>query len=837
MNSSAQKIVEKCLISCGYEANCIHSIPSEVGAVTFTAYAHIPFDTRSACVTVLDAGGDIEDRIAESWQLGSPVVFVLEGGDLQWWQFQNGKPVFRRRIASNGVRDFFRQNRDVLSPHRVYRAKTQGMVDRSQQLDFVDIGLLPLLEQETGNRVGKLVAELLGSSARKLNIRADNRAGNRELFQAVFRLLACKILKDKEVNGFRTLDLRRVDVALKKISKHYGAKTLLQPQHAQWNDQLTAVAERLDHFTSLQNLSTEALGHIYESTLITPAIRKELGTHSTPTYLIDYIVWQLAPLVKQIPLASVRVFEPCCGHAGFLVAMVRLLKELSASTPVAERSKLLRKSVCGLEIDAFALEIARLSLTLADVPNPNGWRLEEEDVFASSRLTELARQSNILLMNPPYAGRSTEDVQRHENGGVEFTYTQREQEILHRTLRALPDGALIGLVLPQGFLHDKKAKALRKNLVEDFEIREISLFPDKIFAFSDIETTVITGVRRQADGAKSTPIHINRVREKSVDAFRRNYRFSSTQIVAQERFRAAPNFEMRIPDMENVWVACLQHDAFSTIADIGQGFTHVGSARNPSEQVLVRSTPVAGFQPGFAKFPTGLPIHGSPETVYVNIHKDVLRREHSGTVVGTTQVLMNYAPVGRGPWRLKAFLDETGHAVTSRFIAIRPKSRWTVEAIWALCNSPLANAYMYAHSGKRDNLVGQLRAMPVPAVSDAEIADLTDLTTRYVRVCKVLRTSEEEARDTLLKIDATILKLYDLPPRLERQILDVFEGYKRNGVPFHFDRYFPEGFKPAIPYHIYRSEDYMRSTAGEIRKHHELPESEAILSALRLAID
>ena len=32
--------------------------------------------------------------------------------------------------------------------------------------------------------------------------------------------------------------------------------------------------------------------------------------------------------------------------------------------------------------DPFALEIARLSLTLADVPNPNGWALTEADMFS-----------------------------------------------------------------------------------------------------------------------------------------------------------------------------------------------------------------------------------------------------------------------------------------------------------------------------------------------------------------------------------------------------------------------------------------------------------------------
>ena len=63
----------------------------------------------------------------------------------------------------------------------------------------------------------------------------------------------------------------------------------------------------------------------------------------------------------------------------------------------------------------------------------------------------------------------------------------------------------------------------------------------------------------------------------------------------------------------------------------------------------------------------------------------------------------------------------------------------------------------------------------------------------------------------LQRVDAEILRLYDFPPRLERQLLDLFSGYKRLGVPFDFRRYFPEDFEPHFPLHLYLSEEYQRS--------------------------
>ena len=56
---------------------------------------------------------------------------------------------------------------------------------------------------------------------------------------------------------------------------------------------------------------------------------------------------------------------------------MRLLSELLPANWREPRRDYLRKRLRGVESDPFALEIARLSLTLADVPNPNGWALAE----------------------------------------------------------------------------------------------------------------------------------------------------------------------------------------------------------------------------------------------------------------------------------------------------------------------------------------------------------------------------------------------------------------------------------------------------------------------------
>jgi hypothetical protein len=75
-------------------------------------------------------------------------------------------------------------------------------------------------------------------------------------------------------------------------------------------------------------------------------------------------------------------------------------------------------------------------------------------------------------------------------------------------------------------------------------------------------------------------------------------------------------------------------------------------------------------------------------------------------------------------------------------------------------------------------------------------------------------------RRLLLQVDAEVLRLYGLPPLLERQLLDTFAGSRRPGVPFVFERYYPEDFEPCIPLHEYLSHEYPRSAASESRKQH-----------------
>ena len=806
------------------------------------AFAHQPTDARSVCLAAIRASGDPIETVAECRELGAPVIFVCHEDGLQWWRQGTETPQYLTTVAVSDLQGFFEQHRDDFAPAAIYRAKTWGRFEPAQ-LSFVDVGLMPLLEEEIGQALSRLVERVV----RDLNVALDapRMTGKRAqwLFLTVFWLLAAKILRDKQVASFESLDLTDIDEVFARIANHYGSSLSLHTRKSRERDALSAASHTVVQFSHLGHVTTESLAYVYENTLISKEVRAQLGIHSTPSYLVDYLLWRLTPWIAEMPEDDRHIFEPACGHPAFLVAAMRLLKELHTTTvsPQVLRTYL-RQRLHGIEIDPFAIEIARLAMTLADIPNPDGWDLRQADMFLGDTLERMAGRAMVLLANPPFENFKKKDRDRYTRQGVTLTYINKTAELLHRTLSHLQPGAAFGVILPQGLLHSKNAINLRTFISRNFEVDEICLFPDKVFAFSDMESALLLGRRTRASNLSGHRVRFRRVREADMRRFKAAHVATTEYWAPQKRFIDDPAATMRLPELEEVWTWCQSLPRFNDIAKIGKGLEYKGKHSLSETAQTISTTHFPGAVRGFARLTSGLRIDSQPPEVWMSIDSGVISRPRSGTTTGVPQILLNYGWVSRSSWCLKAIIDRAGHAVTSRFLTIRPLSESTpLEFFWALCNSPFANAYIYTHSDKRAVLSGTVRAMPTPRTTHAGIQRVVEAVHTYLNaVGSSLATSILDERDScelLKQVDAAILRLYDMPPRLERQVLDLFAGRQRPGVPFSFNRYFPEGFEPCFPLYTYLSEDYQRSTAGELRARYESVTEPAILAALNRAVD
>jgi len=308
------------------------------------------------------------------------------------------------------------------------------------------------------------------------------------------------------------------------------------------------------------------------------------------------------------------------------------------------------------------------------------------------------------------------------------------------------------------------------------------------------------------------------------------------------RHRTAPSRAVvDVSDLTEVWKACRHLPTLSTLASVDQGLEHRRSLPDGVKAHSDQAFP--GAVRGYARWNRGLEIHELPEEVWVNVESAAVLKPASGTATGTPQVLMSSAPASRGPWRLKALIDERGHAVTGHFLTVRPREEVPLGYLWALLNSPFANGFAFAHSAKGQPLKKTLSQLPVPRASETSMAAVAEATRAYFAEVRTRSgpdrsgPGDEAAKGLLLRVDAAILRLYALPPRLERKLLDLFSGSRRPGVPFQLSEYFPSDFEPAIPLHFYLSEEYRRSTVGALRARHQVVTPPEIRKALRRAIE
>jgi len=858
------------LEDCGYSG--VRLVPDfrvDDAVYPLVGFASKPWDFDSACIAVVETSGEPEGAVRECRQLGAPIVWVQHNGIVDWWVQHSTAP---KCFDSKPVGEFaslVRSRRADLTPASVYRAKVLGRLPGAKQLDFVDVGLMPLLRAEAGEKLGELVEKMTQATLKGLGRSNPSKAMLRAVFTNVFRLLAGKILKDKNVGNFGKLDLRDPVTVLRAVAEHYDKDgTTAKVEEAlsrQWKAALEPASHLISIFGNVRVVSPESLAYVYEHTLVNKELRKKLGIHATPPYLVDYIVWQLYDWIREIPLEDRHVFEPACGHAPFLLAAMRLLRLEMPSGADHRIHNYLKTHIHGVEMDDFAREIARLSLTLADIPSPDGWDLKPGDMYASNVLAEEAAKCRIMLSNPPYEPFGEGDKRRYKESGHKVQH-KKAVEMLSRTLPELPVGGVFGVLVPQAILNGPEARGVREVLLRDFELAEICRFPGKVFEFAEMETAVILGRRHsEAFDPRSHRVRLRSVGEHGLPKFIENYSVEEDQSAPQSRFQLDPRLVLTVPALDELWAHLDSNPRISDVAVIGRGIEFKGKKARSEVPVVLPHPKPPDYPAGFAGVArTTQEIFTTPPLCGLAVKPELIENPRQGLPTGQPQILINRGRTSRSPWRVKALLDPDGRPIKDNFVVIRPSVPDVSSLyLWAILNSPIASAYAASRTTRRHNLEGILRGVPIPRAGEQDIGQVQraaqsyrDLAARRASSVQKEATSgrrrtplfdgpsftpsgpsEKEVTDALLAMDAAVLKLYSLPVRLERRLLDYFCGHVRRGVGCTFGDYFPADFKSLVPLHKYISSAYRGSTIDQVAERMKPGESAHVLASLRSAAE
>lgn len=844
-------LAKRCLSRCGViDELIVENLPLSGHRVGLVAFAHRPFDVRSASIAIIPEDEDSERAVASCREIGASRVFVAGSQSWEIWRLHAapGAPPTRERpftLKTSDVERYFERERKHLDPHAIFRAKVWRNAAPGSQSDFVDAGFLPAVEHEAGQKLGGVFRAMMHAIMAECEWKKkvpDSIADARWLIKSCFFLLSAKLFHERRndhngIPSFRSIDWSDVDTIFTRVAKHYSSKNPQRPtiKTKRQFAALRAAADIARHGPHFPHISAETLGELYSDELLDRDTRRRLNIYRTPTYLVDYMIAKLSPWIEAMDVNSCRIFEPACGHAPFLTGALRLLSDMlppHLASDQAKRHTLLRDNLHGCDVDNFALDIARLSLTLADIPRENGWVLEGGDMYQGDRLKKGVEAASVVLCNPPFRG-------------------EQAATLLRRTIAALKPGAVFGLVVPVNELTSSATAAVRAQMLHECELREISVFSDKMFATAEasVETGILLGRKLPVKKIQFTgTLLFRRVREPKKEIFERSYGVSWEDRVAPAWLAEQNDGSFIVPELRELWKACEHLPKLGKVV-VGQGLFHIGRDKLPLGTITESGKPFLGAVQGFASVADSGDTHLEPAKAWINLDDSVVDRKVAGATVGAPQIVMNYAPVDRDAWRLKAFVDEVGRPATSRFLVMRPgESNLPLGVLWALANSPFANGYAFSMATKRDITVGTMRKMRIPEFSQKSTHALENAVTHYLNEARkftrllagqtkpsratktkqrsreanddglelplpgVLTDAEEQTRREKLRalhwrVDAEVLKLYALPPERERDLLDFFDGIPRVGVPFVQTEYIPRDFRD-----VHTLDEYLRIT-------------------------
>ncbi|MBO6773428.1 MULTISPECIES: N-6 DNA methylase [unclassified Thalassospira] len=719
--------------------------------VPLAAFTQTPPSYRSAAFAVIEA---LEEPAGETIlryrALGAPVFLAIEPKQISAWQvYADKSPQKFAEFGLDAIPNFFAERRESWAPDRIHRAKSIGRIEPKAQLDFVDLGLMPAIAGEIHLKLDRLIREAV-ADAREFN--GDDAI--RILFRGVFRLLAAKILMDREHDRAQSWNAGDVRSVLNAMDKFYKLGNVSQAWSVSAIAALEPVWRTFCTGFNVANISADDLAYVYESTLVTDRARAEFGTHSTPRHVADYIVGRLK--LWEFCTTPPLVIEPFTGAGVFLGSALRFMRDaLPADWDDKKRHDLLVKHIGGAEIEPFACEVAKLSLILADYPNANGWVIDEADLFKADKLQNCLDGASVVLCNPPFEAFNSDETEAYPEA-VEVSRSKAVYA-LEMALRAEPD--MLGFVLPNTVLVDKKYHKQRIALESLYREIELVSLPDGIFNVSQANSALV--IARKASNRRDQVIRSTVV----LDGDKKEFAATGLPSLERERSRSlpdSPSGELWIYPSQDLW------DRFQELPKLGAFIKGSWGLRwHSGQRGRTSDEPGPDRELGYQDS-SSIHQYLLENARWMDVRPNQIFAG-ANLAWDEPKILCNATRLSRGYWRLAAAVDRLGRRATQQFMGLWPKHGVEIDldALAAVINSPVINAFMTEHSFDKRFRINKLAEAPIPEKFPTELGDLS----RAYAVEAKSGADPEKLASKLSTIDALVLDAYGLTEEERKGLL------------------------------------------------------------------
>jgi type I restriction enzyme M protein len=224
-----------------------------------------------------------------------------------------------------------------------------------------------------------------------------------------------------------------------------------------------------------------AFGDIYETILKSLQSAGNAGEFYTPRAVTDFMTQRLKPAIGE------KIADFACGTGGFLTSA---LKMLDAQVQTVEDREAYNNSVYGVEKKALPHLLCVTNMLLHDIDNPviiHGNSLER-----NVRSYKDDDRFDVVLMNPPYGGSEKEGVKI--NFPADLQSSETADLFMTVIMYRLKKNGRAAVIIPDGFLFgtDNAKVAIKKKLIEEFNLHTVVRMPHDVFApYTNITTNIL----------------------------------------------------------------------------------------------------------------------------------------------------------------------------------------------------------------------------------------------------------------------------------------------------------------------------------------------------------
>ena len=244
---------------------------------------------------------------------------------------------------------------------------------------------------------------------------------------------------------------------------------------------LREVINRIDELRFRTHAEKHEMSHLYEDKIKNMGnAGRNGGEYYTPRPLITTIVKVVAPKIGD------KIYDGAVGSAGFLCEAFDYLRN-SKSLSTKETEILQKRTFYGKEKKSLAYIIGIMNMILHGVEAPN---IIHTNTLAEN-LADIQEKDryDVVLANPPFGGKERAEVQQN----FPIKTGETASLFLQHFIKILKAGGKAGVVIKNTFLSntDNATVAIRKHLLENFNLHTVLDLPGGTFTGAGVKTVVL----------------------------------------------------------------------------------------------------------------------------------------------------------------------------------------------------------------------------------------------------------------------------------------------------------------------------------------------------------